>query len=454
MKLFSSFAALLSLLVTVAVAVPTAINSRSLAAPYAGIKVLRVPTGPSETALKQLESLIESLHLESWTTNPQTNSHVDLQVPADRVDEFISSVEGILANSGAKMSGFGVEVMHEDLAASIEEETQGMFDTVRDEKGVFGLVTDAWFDAYHTYADHLTWINDFVSTYPNNSKVITSGTTVQGRTITGKCINIFGSAGSGARPAIIWHGTVHAREWIGTMVVEYLAYQLASGYATSTTIKAFVDKYDFHIFPVVNPDGFAYTQSSTRLWRKNRQTPPSGSSCYGRDINRNWATSSWNQSAGASTSPCAEDYKGLAAADAPETQGLQAYINARASSSAGAKMFVDWHSYSQLFMTPYGYTCSATAPDATELNSLAAGFATALRVPYGTRYTTGPICTTIYQVSGGSTDYTYINSKVKYSFAAELRDTGSSGFVLPAAQIRPSGAEVWAGVQYLLTNIV
>lgn len=36
---------------------------------------------------------------------------------------------------------------------------------------------------------------------------------------------------------------------------EYLAYSLLSQYASSGTIKSLVDKYDFYIFPVVNPDG-------------------------------------------------------------------------------------------------------------------------------------------------------------------------------------------------------
>jgi len=47
----------------------------------------------------------------------------------------------------------------------------------------------------------------------------------------------------------------------------------------------------------------------------------------------------------------------------------------------------------------------------------------------------------------------FLYRKIKYSFAAELRDTGNNGFVLPANQIRPSGEEVWAGVKYLLANI-
>jgi len=38
-------------------------------------------------------------------------------------------------------------------------------------------------------------------------------------------------------------------------VVEYFIYNLLTNYASNTEIKGFVDKYDFYIFPVVNPDG-------------------------------------------------------------------------------------------------------------------------------------------------------------------------------------------------------
>jgi murein tripeptide amidase MpaA len=70
-------------------------------------------------------------------------------------------------------------------------------------------------------------------------------------------------------------------------VVEYLTEQLVTTYGTDDTTKTILDTYDFHIFPVVNPDGFVYTQTTNRMWRKNRQPPPSGR-CIGRDINRNW----------------------------------------------------------------------------------------------------------------------------------------------------------------------
>ena len=56
-------------------------------------------------------------------------------------------------------------------------------------------------------------------------------------------------------------------------------------YGSDASIKSLVDKFDFYITPIVNPDGFVYSQTTDRLWRKNRQTV-SGNSCVGRDINR------------------------------------------------------------------------------------------------------------------------------------------------------------------------
>jgi hypothetical protein len=84
------------------------------------------------------------------------------------------------------------------------------------------------------------------------------------------------------------------------------------------------------------------------MWRKNRQNT-TGSSCLGHDINRNWPFM-WSVTGGASTNPCAEDFKGKAQADAPETQVLSAWMQAT-KKAQGLKLFIDYHSYSQLFMT-------------------------------------------------------------------------------------------------------
>ncbi|KAG8753833.1 hypothetical protein FRC11_007105 [Ceratobasidium sp. 423] len=434
---------------TTAVCAAAAFTSLTFAAPtqpssqYAGTKIFRVPTGSQEQTDK-IAKLINTLGVPTWTAARIPYSYVDVQVSKDRLGGFHKALKEVSPDLDSQLV-----TMHDDLAVSIAKEAEGMNSPFR--SAFAGLANDAWFNSYHTYADHLTFLNDLAATFPNNAKVVTSGTSYEGRTITG--INIFGSSGSGTKPAVIFHGTVHAREWIATMVTEQIAYSLLSNYTTSSTIKSYVDKYDFYIFPVVNPDGFVYTQSGERLWRKNRQPPPSGSTCYGRDINRNWAWQ-WG-TGGSSASPCAEDYRGVSAGDSPEFKGLSAFLNARGNSTAGAKLYIDFHAYGLYLMSPYGYSCIASAPDRTEHAKMEQGFAAAFRAAYGKTLKTGPICQTIYQASGSSVDYAYGYSKIKYSFTPELRGASSgNGFILPPAEIRPSGIEAYEGVKYLLANMV
>lgn len=75
------------------------------------------------------------------------------------------------------------------------------------------------------------------------------------------------------------------------------------------------------------------------------------------------------------------------------------------SSGQGLKLYIDWHSYSQLILLPYGYSCSASASNIEEQKTLASGVAAAIAKPYGTQFDHGPTCETIYQTNGGSNDY-------------------------------------------------
>lgn len=118
---------------------------------------------------------------------------------------------------------------------------------------IAGAANSTWFNSYHAYADHVQYLKDLASQYPKNAEVVSSGTTLQGNSIQG--LHIFGSSGGGKKPAVVIHGTVHAREWIASMVVEYFTNELISKYGSDSTITSFVDKYDFYMFPIVNVDG-------------------------------------------------------------------------------------------------------------------------------------------------------------------------------------------------------
>jgi len=406
-------------------------------ASYDGWKVYRINVNGKNS---ELSKAVNKIGLHTWKGKPEASSVVDVVVAPSQFDAF------------EKVAGqFTVELMHDDLGQSIAAEADFPVYTTSASLADGGVSTQAvpsesWFTAYHSLADHTQFLKDLAGAYPNNAEIFSAGKSNEGRDING--IHIWGSGGKGSKKGIVIHGTVHAREWITTMVAEYTAYQLLT--ATDADSKSFKDKYDFYILPIVNPDGFAYTQTNNRLWRKNRQST-SKANCPGRDINRNWP-SHWSQSGGASSDPCAEDYKGPSAGDGTETKALKAHLDSIAAGK-GVQLYMDIHAYSQLWMYPYGYTCSGTVPNAAKYASLTNGAIAAVRAVHGTGFTGGPICSTIYPVTGDSVDYAAEVAKANYSMTVELRDTGANGFVLPAAQIQPSGEEMWAGLSYVFKNM-
>lgn len=117
------------------------------------------------------------------------------------------------------------------------------------------------------------------------------------------------------------------------------------------------------------------------------------------------------------------------------------------------KLYIDFHSYSQLLISPFGYTCEELPETNEEMVALANATAAAIEEVYGTEYVTGPGCQTLYQVSGGSRDYGYAVAGAQFSYTMELRDQGDFGFVLPPEQIRPNCEEVLAGMEVMLTEM-
>ncbi|KAK6864897.1 hypothetical protein PG995_001425 [Apiospora arundinis] len=394
---------------------------------YDGFKVFRINATEGLPSLKsKIADLAQTRELHSHA------DHMDVAVAPSDIAAF-----GAL--------NLPSEILDEDLGASIAAEGPLVSYSSLAEVSANALPSDSWFNSYHAYSDHLNFLRDLQSALPQNSEILEIGASYEGRQITG--LHLWGSGGSGSKPAIYIHGTVHAREWIATMVVEYFAYQLVSGYGNNATIKGFLNSYDFYIFPVVNPDGFTYTQSNDRLWRKNRM-PRSSTSAKGTDINRNWPYK-WEVSGGASTNPSAEDYRGQAAGDTPEVKVLKAFTD-KLAAGKGIKLYIDFHSYGQYILLPYGYSCSKRATNDAKQESLASGLQSAIAKPNGKKFTYGPICSTLYAATGGSTDYMTDVAGTTYAWAIELR---GNSFVLPANQIVPSGVEIWQGMQYLIPSL-
>lgn len=151
---------------------------------------------------------------------------------------------------------------------------------------------------------------------------------------------------------------------------------------------------------------------------------------------------------GASPDPCNDAYYGSSAGSTKEVQAVVKYL----SGLTNLVSYFDFHSYSQLWMFPYGYKSDLPADyaDQAKATDLAVE---ALRKINNIAFKHGPILSTIYKATGSTADYMYDILKVKYSAAVELRDTGRSGFVLPASQIIPSGEEMKAGLLAFFTYV-
>lgn len=56
---------------------------------------------------------------------------------------------------------------------------------------------------------------------------------------------------------------------------------LTSNYGVVDEITKLLDAVELIVVPFTNPDGYEFTWTSTRLWRKNRSPAPAGSNCEG-----------------------------------------------------------------------------------------------------------------------------------------------------------------------------
>ena len=65
---------------------------------------------------------------------------------------------------------------------------------------------------------------------------------------------------------------------------------MVSGFGKDERITNQMERNAFVFVPVFNPDGYEYSHTTDRLWRKTR-TNFTSSECLGADPNRNWNVS-------------------------------------------------------------------------------------------------------------------------------------------------------------------
>ncbi|PAA94784.1 hypothetical protein BOX15_Mlig026911g1 [Macrostomum lignano] len=288
---------------------------------------------------------------------------------------------------------------------------------------------------YHRYAEFHAIANALISKCGSQCSKEVIGKSIENRDIIA-----YKLGSNSANPMIFMDGGIHAREWISPATLLYIMDQVIS----DPQYRSLLDSWNLVFVPLANPDGYEYTHTSNRMWRKNRRP---GRACYGVDLNRNFEFKFGGT--GSSGSQCSDVYRGVSAFSEPETQAIRNFV---LRNKSAIKAFWSVHSYGQYWLHPFGYAFGVNPNNVAELLSAAQTGARALQSVNGRRYTVGHSADLLYPAAGGSDDWA-ISIGIRYAYTLELPDTGRYGFVLPPAQIVSVGRETLAGLAAFLRAV-
>ncbi|MFE2013952.1 M14 family metallopeptidase [Streptomyces sp. NPDC059491] len=277
---------------------------------------------------------------------------------------------------------------------------------------------------YHNYAEANAEIDQRLAAYPSIMRKQVIGKSYQGRDIV--AIKISDNVATDENePEVLFTHHQHAREHLTVEMALYLLRELGAGYGTDSRITNTVNGREIWIVPDLNPDGGEYdiASGSYRSWRKNRQ-PNSGSSYIGTDTNRNW-NYKWGCCGGSSGSKSSETYRGAAPESAPEVKVVADFVRSRV---VGGKQqitaAIDFHTYSELVLWPFGWTTANTTTGMTQDERDA--FATVGgRMAASNRYTPEQ-SSDLYITDGSIDDYLWGSQRI-FAYTFEMYPTSSSG---------------------------
>lgn len=211
-----------------------------------------------------------------------------------------------------------------------------------------------------------------------------------------------------------------------------------------------LDSHDFWILAVVNPDGYEYSHTTYRYWRKNR-VPNSNGYCNGVDLNRNYGFRF--SKSGASRQQCAEIYHGMTAFSQRENRAI---LEVLTPVRQRVQLFFTMHAYGQYILMPFGYrqfTYPLPIHKYYRMQCVAMRAGHAMQLVNNRAYQRGTAADLMYEASGTSDDWAHGSMGIPYSFTVELPDTGTYGFELAPSYIVSVGQEVVVGLTRMLETI-
>jgi carboxypeptidase T len=302
---------------------------------------------------------------------------------------------------------------------------------------------------YHNYAELTAEVNAAAANYPSIVSKQVIGRSYEGRDLIAVKISD-NVATDEDEPEVLFTHHQHAREHLTVEMAVYLLNQFTQNYGSDQRITSIVNTREIWLLPDLNPDGGEYdiATGSYRSWRKNRQPNP-GSSQVGTDMNRNWAFK-WGCCGGSSGSFGSETYRGAAPESTPEVKAFADFVRGRKVGGVQQiKTAIDFHTYSELILWPFGYTYDDLAPGLNADDQ--ATFAKIGRDMAGTNNYTPEQSSDLYITDGSIDDWLWGDQKIfGYTFEMYPASASGGGFYPPDEVIGRETARNKESVLHLL----
>lgn len=195
---------------------------------------------------------------------------------------------------------------------------------------------------YQNPAEVEAYVKDYHARYPDVTKLISIGKSLEGRDIWALKISDNADLNELEEPTLLFNSMHHAREVMtpemGLDIIEYLL----ENYDSNNQVRNWVDNNQIWVIPMFNVDGNNKMWNDDSFWRKNVRGG------YGVDLNRNYPQG-WNSCNGSSGSQSSQTYRGPKPASEPETRAMMDFI-----ANYRPVFDISYHSYSELVIYPYG----------------------------------------------------------------------------------------------------
>ena len=226
---------------------------------------------------------------------------------------------------------------------------------------------------YISYQENIDFLKQAMGEHPDLIRLQSIGETWEGRPIMMVTISQ-DVAYADEKPALLYTGTIHAREWIGIELATRFVRYIIENYKVNPRLLRALTRNTLYMVPCLNPDGFEYSRRHFSFWRKNRRD--NGDGTFGVDLNRNFSVR-FRKSSDTSSNI----YGGPEAFSEPETRAIKDFVD----SHPNIAIALDYHSQGNVFFPAHKFNHEEEVEGA-DLNILCANMASEIRKVTGRQY--------------------------------------------------------------------